>query len=246
MIDFHSHIDLYPNPSAIIEECVKRKTYVLSVTTTPSAWRITSSLAAYKPRIQTALGLHPQIAHLRFKELDLFDSLLSEAKYVGEIGLDGSPEFKSHLKIQLDVLTHILNSCERKGGYIMSIHSRRAVTPLLDNLENHSDSGTPVMHWFSGNKSELDRAIRMGCWFSVGPTMLSSKKGKDLVSHIPKSRILTESDGPFAKIDGEIAMPWDAEKANQYLAEIWNLPLQEVQIQLIENFKRLLKTSELP
>lgn len=243
MIDFHSHIDLYPDPSAIIEECVKRKAYVLSVTTTPSAWRITSSLAANKPRIQTALGLHPQIAHQRFKELDLFDSLLSEAKYVGEIGLDGSPEFKSHAKIQLDVLTHILNSCERQGGYIMSIHSRRAVTSLLDNLENYPDSGTPIMHWFSGNKSELERAIGMGCWFSVGPSMLSSKKGQDVARLIPRGRILTESDGPFAKINGHIAMPWDVEMANQYLSGIWGLPLQDVQIQLKENLKGLLKAN---
>lgn len=35
--------------------------------------------------------------------------------------------------------------------------------------------------------------------------MLSSK------SKAFKNRVLTESDGPFAKLNGEILMPWDAE-----------------------------------
>lgn len=243
MIDFHSHLDLYPDPNTIIEECVKQKIFVLSVTTTPSAWRVTSSLSSNAPRILTALGLHPQIAHQRYKELDLFDSLLAEAKYVGEIGLDGSPELKLHWKMQLDVFTHILRSCERSGGYIMSIHSRRAVTPLLDNIENYPSSGIPVLHWFSGSKSELNRAINMGCWFSVGPSMLNSKKGQDIVKNIPKNRVLTESDGPFAKLNGEILMPWDAEKANEYLSKIWNFSLPDVKNQLNENLNQLLKVN---
>jgi len=240
MIDFHSHIDLYPDPQAVINECVKRKVYVLSVTTTPSAWKITSSLAIDAPRIQTALGLHPQIAHQRYKELDLFDSLLSQAKYVGEIGLDGSPDHKEYLDIQKKVFSHILNSSSCAGGYIMSIHSRGAVSMLLEELQRQPDSGVPVLHWFSGTKTELEKAISIGCWFSVGPSMLLSKKGTDIVSRIPKDRILTESDGPFAKLDGEVVMPWDAEKANGYLAKIWGCSLQDTQDQLKENLKTIL------
>lgn len=240
MIDFHSHIDLYPDPKAIINECVKRKAYVLSVTTTPSAWKITSSLAKDAPRIQTALGLHPQIAHQRYKELELFDSLLPDAQYVGEIGLDGSPDHKVHLDIQKKVFSHILKSCSQGGGYIMSMHSRGAVSALLEELKMNPNSGTTVLHWFSGNKTELDRAISMGCWFSVGPTMLLSKKGNEIVNRIPRDRILTESDGPFAKLDGAVMMPWDVERGNDYLAKIWGCTLQDTQDQLKDNLKTIL------
>lgn len=38
MIDFHCHLGLYPNPPAVRDECVRQGLYVLSVTTTPSAW----------------------------------------------------------------------------------------------------------------------------------------------------------------------------------------------------------------
>lgn len=37
-----------------------------------------------------------EIAHQRSHELELFDSLLSETRYVGEIGLDGGKGFKEH------------------------------------------------------------------------------------------------------------------------------------------------------
>ena len=77
MIDFHCHLDLYPDPVAVVEQCSKDGTYVLSVTTTPSAWLGTKRLALHAPRIRTALGLHPQIAHERIRELSLFDTLIA-------------------------------------------------------------------------------------------------------------------------------------------------------------------------
>ncbi len=77
-IDMHCHLDLYPRPDLVAEESKRRGTYILSVTTTPKAWHGTSLLAKESQRIRTALGLHPQIAHQRSHELDLFDSLLSE------------------------------------------------------------------------------------------------------------------------------------------------------------------------
>ena len=94
MIDFHCHLDLYPNHHAVRHECDRRCMHVLSVTTTPSAWRGTSALAAGSLRIRTALGLHPQLAAERKSELGLFETLLPEAPYVGEIGLDGAPELR--------------------------------------------------------------------------------------------------------------------------------------------------------
>ena len=68
--------------------------YVLSVTTTASAWEGTAALAHGCPRIRTALGMHPQLAHERKHELPLFQRLIEKTDYVGEVGLDGSRESK--------------------------------------------------------------------------------------------------------------------------------------------------------
>ncbi|MGO2232257.1 TatD family hydrolase [Psychrobacter sp.] len=58
-----------------------------------------------------------------------------------------------------------------------------------------------VLQFFqhSSTQGQLKRAVNMGCWFTVGPAMLNTKKGQSLVSMMPKDRILTETDGPFAK-----------------------------------------------
>jgi TatD DNase family protein len=242
MIDFHAHLDLYPDPHAVVKKCNTQGIYVLSVTTTPSAWKGTSELTKPDSRIRTALGLHPQIAHQRKSELDIFDVNLSDAPYIGEIGLDGAPEFRRYWDDQLAVFNHILKACTRAGGRVMSIHSRRATAEVLDRLEAFPDAGVPILHWFSGNERDLERAIKLNCWFSVGDSMLVARKSRDLVSHMPRGRILTETDGPFAQIDGRSAMPWDAHRAVVQLAALWNMPVKDIEQELCNNLNCLVSS----
>ena len=239
MIDFHAHLDLYPDPASVVREVTARGMYVLSVTTTPSAWKGTSALVQPGSRVRTALGLHPQLAHLRSGELALFDELLSEALYVGEIGLDGAPEFKRHWQVQLAVFDHILGACQSAGGRIMSIHSRRSTAAVLDRLEAFRGAGTPILHWFSGSRRELARATALGCWFSVGPAMLVAEKARNLLRDMPKERVLTETDGPFAQINGETAKPWDVLRATERLADVWDMSLLDTDQLLHTNLRRL-------
>ncbi|WP_225767732.1 Qat anti-phage system TatD family nuclease QatD [Inquilinus sp. Marseille-Q2685] len=241
MIDFHAHLDLYPDPQATARECVARNLYVLSVTTTPSAWTGTAALSKDAPRIRTALGLHPQIAHERKGELPLFERLLPQVRYVGEVGLDGGPEFRRHWPDQEQVFSQVLDLCGRAGGRIMTIHSRRAATPVLDALTAWPAAGIAILHWFSGTQKELARAIDLGCWFSIGPAMLAGDKGRALAAKMPRDRVLTESDGPFAQVDGRAAWPWDADRAVEALAQIWSEPVDEVRRQLLNNFRRLIQ-----
>jgi TatD DNase family protein len=239
VIDFHCHLDLYSDPHAVAEECRQRGVYVLSVTTTPSAWHGTLKLARQGDRIRSALGLHPQIAHERRGELPLFDSLLTETRYVGEIGLDGSPELRPHWNAQVAVFEHILKACTAAGGRIMSIHSRRAAGEVLDRLEAHPGAGTPILHWFSGGVRELDRAVALGCWFSVGPAMLKGERGRKLAARMPADRLLTETDGPFAEIGGQSLRPWEVTGAVSTLANVWSVPAEEANKRVKANLKAL-------
>ncbi len=239
MMDMHCHLDLYPDPFEVAKQCDEKGLYVLSVTTTPKAWDGTNRLATGYKRIQTALGLHPQLAHQRANELELFDSLLPDAKYVGEIGLDGGKGYKEHWEIQIKVFKHILAQVNNAGGRIMTIHSRACAGRVLDELEGIN--GIPVLHWFTGTKSELKRALSMGCWFSVGPAMLETKRGKELVSIIPKNRILLETDGPFAKSKGKPLMPWDTDMAIESIAYLWGVQSQEAERALLSNLRELTK-----
>lgn len=240
MIDAHCHLDLFSSPQEMARACATRATFVLSVTTTPSAWHGTVALEREAPSIATALGLHPQLAHERARELPLFERLLPETRFVGEIGLDGSPESRPHWQVQASAFARILGACSNEGGRILSIHSRRAATAVLDHLTDHPGAGTPILHWFSGTTRELSRAIDLGCWFSVGPSMLVSTKGRDLAARMPRERVLTESDGPFAQVDRRAALPWDAELAEAMLSVAWDMSPTAVSDQLRSNLNRLL------
>lgn len=222
-VDVHCHLDLYPDPRGQVAEIARQKSYVLSVTTTPRAWRGTSDLAVGCPRIKTALGLHPQLAKERKSELSLFDKLLPEARFIGEVGLDGGPDCRSFWEDQIEVFDHILASCAKVGGRILSLHSRAAAADVLDALERHPGYGVAILHWFSGTQRELSRAVEMGCWFSVGSAMLRSQKGRMLTARMPRHRVLTETDGPFGMVLGKSLQPGECVEAIRVLAHLWQL-----------------------
>jgi len=241
VIDFHCHLDLYPDPAGVVDECRRRGLYILSVTTTPAAWKGTRALASDDaPRIRTALGLHPQLAHERRGELPLFDELLPKVRYVGEIGLDGAPEFRLHWDAQITVFEHILVQCAAAGGRIMTVHSRRASSAVLDRVAAFPGAGAFVLHWFSGSAHDLDRAAKLGCWFSVGPAMLRGERGRALAARMPPERVLTESDGPFAQLGGSPVLPWQVDGAVSELSGIWSLPRERVDHMLLDNLRKLI------
>ncbi|MEH6502085.1 MAG: Qat anti-phage system TatD family nuclease QatD [Pseudoalteromonas distincta] len=236
MIDFHCHLDLMDNPANVVKELEEAQAYVLSVTTTPKAFPKTSRLAKKGGRIQTALGYHPQLVAERSNEMALFERMLIETRYVGEVGLDGGKEFASSKNAQVKIFGAILDLCRSEGSKIISIHSRHAAGAVLDQIAGHPRCGIPVLHWFTGNQHELERAIKMGCWFSVGTPMLGSRKGKAALELIPKERILTETDAPFA----DTSILTSLATATKGLATIWKMDESEAMNQMKSNLARLI------
>lgn len=241
MIDLHCHLDLYQEPYKIVDECKRRNLYVLSVTTTPSAWIKTNQLANGYSRIKTAIGLHPQLAKERIHELKIFDEIFDLTKYVGEIGLDGSKECLPFWDSQISVFHHILKKCaEAPQKKVLSIHSRNAAKQVLDSLEKFSNVGNIILHWFSGDLKSLEIAISKDMWFSINPAMLSGSKGRTIISMIPRNKILLESDGPFSTVNGRPLYPWDVENAIHGISEIWKVQPEEVKKQVMLNFKEVI------
>jgi TatD DNase family protein len=57
---------------------------------------------------------------------------------------------------------------------------------------------------------------------------------------MPPERVLTESDGPFAEIDGAALVPWNVSIAVGRLAEIWVLPYERADQAILANLRKLL------
>ena len=247
MIDFHCHLDLYPDPRAVLDGVDARGTYVLAVTTTPKAWRGTTRLVGDRKRVRVALGLHPEVVAQRHQEVALLCGLLPETRYVGEIGLDGSPAHRRSLELQITVFERILAECSHLGGRVISIHSRGAASQVLDALERHPGAGTAILHWFSGTTRELERAVSMGCWFSIGPAMLRSNRGRELASAMPLERVLTETDAPFTRDGDSPLMPWQAFDCLAGLEDVRGVDQLKLGKLVENNLRRLVQAQpELP
>ncbi|MGO7955546.1 Qat anti-phage system TatD family nuclease QatD [Rhizobium leguminosarum] len=245
MIDTHCHLDLYPNPGRVIEEVEKRGTFVIAMTTTPKAFLGNMRFVEGRRRIRVAVGLHPELVAERYREIDEVQKYMVRTKYVGEIGIDGSPGCAASARLQADVFRTLLQSAEELGGKVLSIHSRGATCAVLDAIEKNVSKSTPILHWFSGSRKELDRAVELGCWFSVGPAMLRSRKGRELTFAMPRDRLLTETDGPFGTKDDRPLMPWDAALALPIISEGWQCSADDAERQVRSTFRRLVDSAGL-
>lgn len=198
-IDTHCHLDLFPN----IREEVKKEDEIaiktISVTNTPALWKSNQKLFSGCQNIRPALGLHPELASQRAHETSLFDSLCNEAKYIGEIGLDGVNRDPQERLKQRQVFNSILKSIKNSSPKIITVHSRRASTETIDALENqlHETPHRVILHWYSGTKAELKRAVSLGFYFSINHAMARGKAFETLIEAVPVSALLTETDAPF-------------------------------------------------
>ena len=157
--------------------------------------------------IRVGLGAHPWYisdGRVTEKDIELLLELMGETPYLGEIGLDFSSRYcvDGLQELQVKAFTQI---CARaaelsRNGQprVLSMHTVRSVDAVLDILEQTgaAQACIPIIHWFSGSSNELQRTIKLGCWFSVGELSLKTKRGREYAKVYPQDKLLTETDLP--------------------------------------------------
>ena len=244
LVDFHCHLDLYPDLSVAIAACNVRRASTLAVTTTPKAFARNHELASKSRFVRVALGLHPQLVDQRAGELALFERLLPGTRYVGEVGLDAGPRHYRSFDKQKRVFCSVLRLCAKSGGKILSVHSVRAAKHVLDLVEEEfpKGCGAVVLHWFTGSAAEARRGVELGCYFSMNERMLASPSGRRVLDRVPCDRVLTETDGPFVERDGEPVGPGDVQRVLDVIAEFKGMPIEVVRAQVLANLTQLVST----
>ena len=244
LVDLHCHLDLYPDHAQAVLAAEKAGVFTLAVTTTPLAWKQNQTLSQPTKHVRAALGLHPQLIAERSSELRLWEDLLSETRYVGEVGLDAGPRFYASFERQKQVFERILRCCAKAGNKVITVHSVRAAKTVLDCVEEYlpSRSGRVVLHWFTGTKSEARRAVDMGCYFSVNQAMMVNERHRAMVLALPDDRILTETDGPFTRTDNRPCRPADVIQVVNALAELKGHSSATVANLVRNNLRSLLST----
>lgn len=238
LVDAHFHLDLHKSPAAVVTECESQGIYTIAVTNAPSVFHYTQQLASTTEHIRAALGLHPELVASHAHELPDLLRLMDQTRYIGEVGLDYVTSDAALRRKQRDVFETILKRCAEFGDRILTVHSRRAATDVLACI-GRAFPGTVILHWFSGNKRDLLAGLDVGCYYSVNPAMLRSKRGRALISDIPPDRLLTETDGPFVEVNGLQAVPSDARYIVEGVARLWSVEPSRAALTILSNFRNM-------
>jgi TatD DNase family protein len=240
LVDTHCHVDLFPDPGALIREIERRQVYTIAVTNTPSVFPRLCEIVGESRYVRAALGLHPELASERHREMKQFPQLLAQTRYVGEVGLDYQTKVEAERAVQRRVLTAIIEQCDAMGGKVVTVHSRRAAEDVVSAFGD-CFSGTYILHWYSGGTRALRRAITNGAYVSFNTAMMRSERGRALAAEVPRERVLTETDGPFITVDGVGAEPHHVTIVLEELAKLWDTAVDDVRRVVFANFAALLR-----
>lgn len=234
-LDSHCHLDLFENPQATLNDAPN--TIVVAVSELPSRFRLLEARFQRDRRVRVALGLHPLRADTAgpIEEGQLIRAL-SRVEYVGEIGLDFSRHGRDTKKSQLRVLDRLLAEPLLRHR-VVTAHSRGAEKTIIDRLADAKVAA--ILHWYTGPVGLIDDALAAGLYFSINPAMLRTEKGRSTISAIPHDRVLTESDGPFAKTGTRTTAPADMALLTAELGRRWDVTADSAAAVVHENMANL-------
>lgn len=237
-VDTHFHFDLFKDAHNLILEMEERRVGIIAVTNAPSVFHHTLRLSRTTKYLLPAVGLHPELVATHSRELPTMWPMLDQTRFVGEIGLDYVTSDSENRRAQREVFAQIVDKCAAYGDKVLSVHSRRSATDVISAIGD-GFPGKVILHWFSGTRRELERAIGYGFYFSVGPAMAKSKTGQALLGSMPKDRVLTETDGPFVQTGGRPARPADIESVIAAISRLWDQPTDTTKASIRRNFESL-------
>ena len=204
--DAHVHTNLMDSPHDLARSSHEAELGLFTCGVTPQDY-LELAPQLTQDNIRVGLGAHPWYisdGRITEKDIKLLLELMEQTPYVGEIGLDFSSRYcvDGLQDLQVRAFTQI---CKRAAELsrndqprVLSMHTVRSVDAVLDILEQTgaAQECVPIIHWFSGSSGELQRVIKLGCWFSVGEMSLKTKRGREYAKVYPKDKLLTETDLP--------------------------------------------------
>jgi len=193
--------------------------------------------------VKPFIGIHPWSS--KTEDMDALSiGSLDQKRFagIGEVGLDRKyARDESEYKKQKMVFESMLKLAERLQKPL-SIHSRGSVEDVLSTLSTFNLRGV-LLHWFSGASNQLKYACARGYYISYGPTVVYSKRTKQLASETPLDLILTETDGPVrfgAAFQNRIALPSFIPSIVYALAALHKLNFEEMRSIIFRNTLRYL------
>jgi TatD DNase family protein len=216
---------------------------ILSIGTDHNTSSKSIELAQKNKNIYATVGLHP---HYCVGSLDMgwIQEFAKSPKVVaiGEFGLDYHYQDADKI-LQRQAMEFQLNlSTKLKLPNI--IHLRDAKDDCLDIFKDYQLQYGGVMHCFSGDvqlaRTILDKGYYIS--FSGNVTYKNAQQIKDAAKFVPLQRLMIETDCPYLSpvpFRGGRNQPKYVLKVAEYIAELKNIPLQDILQATTTNTKTL-------
>ena len=195
--------------------------------------------------IYAAVGSHPDAAdEVNEAVLEQYRQLCREnpkIKAIGEIGLDYHYEdiprdlqkaaFRAQMKLAEELRLPVI------------VHEREAHGDAMEILDEFP-TVTGVFHCYSGSAEMAKELVRRGWYigFTGVLTFKNAKKAVEVAKMLPHDRLVLETDCPYMAPEpfrGKRNHPGYLYRMAEKLAELWALPVEQVQTITLENGKRL-------
>lgn len=198
----------------------------------------------YPELVYVALGIHPwNVNILKENELEDTIKLITNHKQnkavvaIGEIGLDC--KYEASWEQQLIVFDRMLRLAEKLNLPVI-IHSRGTAEFIVETLPSYNLKHV-LLHWFSHPLTALYEAIDHDYYITEGPPIVYSNGIREVVTKVPLTRFLTETDGPvlFRKppFNGQMTKPSFVSNVVSTVAEIKKMHIEDAAEQIIKNFE---------
>ena len=249
LFDTHAHLDDrafdQDRESLIAGLPAKDVTLVMNPGCSLESSRNAVALAEKYDHVYAAVGSHPDVAS------EVTDEVLEEyrklcklndkVKAVGEIGIDYHYEDIPR-EIQLRAF-RMQMELARELGLPVIVHEREAHEDGMAVVREFPDV-TGVFHCYSGSAEMAKQLVDLGWYigFTGVLTFKNARKAVETAQQIPLERIVLETDCPYMAPEpfrGKRNDPGYIYRMAEKLAEIRQLPLEEIHRITTENGKRL-------
>ena len=202
MVDTHAHLtmkDFDKDREEIVnnfeEEGIE---FVIEVGYNVESSKRAVDFASSHERIYSAIGVHPhEVKDLHGDWLSILESFSKEKKVVaiGEVGLDYFRDL-SPRSTQRESFDDQLALAEKLDLPVI-FHIRDAYVEAREIMKRHKVRG--VVHSFNGTLEDAKDFLNMGLYIGVGgiATYKKSEVLREIISTVPLTRILTETDSPY-------------------------------------------------
>ncbi len=187
----------------------------------------------YEPNITWGVGCHPRnLKAQKAFNADRFRDLVERTAIVGEIGLDTGSRVP--LELQLQNFRQALEVVAETPRLI-SIHSYRATELVIKELRQRPVT-LPILHWWTGTADKTEKAVALGCYFSIHSAVARHSKFR---TRVPPERVLIESDHGYR--DPPAAIPCRIEWVEHLIGQQLKIDVKEVRHLTWRNLETIIR-----